>query len=136
MEIEMDKFLSKKQAIFALKDGKANDRYSTNQSIVQMMLKAFYEHARLQRLSTHAMQQIQLDLLFIFSVFVGAPAQLESKGPFFDIISAETKESTSVVNGLFNEAMSSCMARVTGEGSTSLDETLLFTIVSEKLKKL
>jgi hypothetical protein len=59
--------------------------------------------------------------------------------------------SNSVVNGLFNEAISSCLARVVeskdieGESEESksevkqalfLDETLVFTMVTEKRNKI
>jgi hypothetical protein len=58
MEIDMDKFLSKKQAIFNKQKGTTGQRYLTNQSVIQMTMKGFYELARQERLTCFGMQQI------------------------------------------------------------------------------
>ena len=74
-----------------------------------------------------------MDLVFLFSVSVGPPSQLPAESATFDIL-PQTGNS-SVVNGLFNEVMSSALARVT-DTPVFLDETLLFTMVAEKRIKL
>ena len=62
----------------------------------------------------------------------------------FDILPPYAETNSSVVNGLFNEAMSSCLARVQqakleeGEEKqqTFVEETILFAIVLDKRNKL
>ena len=93
MEIEMDKFLAKKNPIFKQVISNSSQskenirhypsfavtipenaiRYKINGTILQLTLKSMYEHARCINLSEAAYQQVQVDSLFLFMTCFGNP---------------------------------------------------------------
>jgi accessory gene regulator protein AgrB len=72
MEIEMDKFLAKKNPIFNNSFGFMqvnNDlamRYRMNSCIIQLALKSIYELTRQNTFGLHTYQQLQCDVFFLF----------------------------------------------------------------------
>lgn len=88
--------------------------------------------------------QLQCDVFFLFQVCFGgslAPSESQSANGdvHLDILPATADESTPVYYGLFNEVMSSALARCVtadGKGPASMDETLLYTMAQVKKSML
>eukprot|EP00347_Sterkiella_histriomuscorum_P006696 403351785 len=115
MEMEMDKFLAKKQQIYANND---LQRYVLMTNIIHIVLKSLYENIRYHRFNVFGYQQIQTDVYFLFSI---ASTLLPN-------------EENNLLNGLFNEVMSSTINRA-AEFQT-MDETVMESMAQFKQQKL
>lgn len=133
MEVEMDKFLAKKHAIFAQTKSKTKEkslsseqqvRYRTNGCILQLALKSLYEFARHHLFLPSTYLQLQCDTFFLFQVCFSCDANDTN----FDILPSLADETTPIYCGLFNEVMSSARARMIKDDGRTMDETLLYTM--------
>lgn len=122
MEIEIDRFLAKKQPIFNFNINMGGSHNLNRQEIlgnlVHFSLKSFYEQLRFQKFDLHGFQQVQVDLNLFFEVMANL---MPSKGH-------------SSMHGLFNEVIACCIQR--SLNFEAVDDTVLETIAELKMKKL
>ena len=130
MEIEMDKFLAKKNPVFKQDPNEKDSyglgvnlsesaiRYKLNGTILQLVLKSMYESARGYTYTVHAYQQLQADMYFLFHVCFGRNGE-----EWFDILPPQIDDSTPIYSGLFNEVISSCLTRYLPEASEEESKT-------------
>ena len=72
MEMEMDKFLAKKQQIShtVLHQSPLDLKHSILQSILHLSLKSLYEYIRLHSFSLYGYQQVQCDVYYLFTIVI------------------------------------------------------------------
>lgn len=92
LEIEMDRFLARKNMPF-----KGDQDESL--SIVQLLLKSWYSLARQHNFTAEGVQQLQVDLHFVYSVVTQRIPQ--------------TSDQMMVIHGLTNEVMNSAIQKLT-----------------------
>lgn len=72
MEMEMDKFLAKKQpvmqSLLPFQNSPHDLKASILQSVIHMCLKSLYENLRLHSFNLYGYQQVQTDVYFLFTV--------------------------------------------------------------------
>ena len=76
MEMEMDKFLAKKQQIFLTNE---LSKKSLTTDLIHIVLKSLYEYTRLQRFNLFGYQQLQTDVYFLFTIVTQILPQEENK---------------------------------------------------------
>lgn len=76
MEMEMDKFLAKKQQIYQNND---LQRFVLMTNIIHIILKSLYENVRMHRFNVFGYQQIQTDVYYLFVIVTSILPHEENK---------------------------------------------------------